>query len=382
MNGIARKKALHRCKIITSTDGGACFATDHGGHQHRSWETRLHTPLVWVRPQEILPRSPLSMVEGVGLQLHCAKHLAWLGRGDLLQVPWCKRFHGLVVVINLWSGFGCTLYALLAAGNRVIALTTEHSDDGTEALLCAFPAAVHLKRVEDVHAEMLQPLLRQLSASVILVGGKNSCHISTSHQPHQLARFVQNITGLPEVRDAFTQVVGWLETTSSVLDEVKCKYDELLNAQHFEIAASHFGWICQNHTCWVSFSSGSLESGINRLVKLWPDFFSLSLPDGHNTGFRIQLTGPKPIPTRVHLENDFTLNMDPRAVMEARAPALHSFTEEFLHEVDHEDATSVAKDVLLRWRSDSQHFPPRAYEARNIVWKGSDPLTLEDAQLS
>ena len=128
----------------------------------------------WRRPQEILPSSPLSMIEGVGLQLHCAKHLAWLGQGDLLQVPWCKRFHGLVVVINLWSGFGCALYALLAASNRVIALTTEHSDDGTETLLSAFPAAVHLKRVEDVHAEMLQPLLRRRSVSVILVGGKIS----------------------------------------------------------------------------------------------------------------------------------------------------------------------------------------------------------------
>ena len=97
------------------------------------------------RPQEILPNSPLSMIEAIGLQLHCAKHLAWLGRGDLLQVPWCTKFHGLVVVINLWSGFGSALYALLAAGNRVIALTTEHSDDGTEALLSAFPATVHLK---------------------------------------------------------------------------------------------------------------------------------------------------------------------------------------------------------------------------------------------
>ena len=133
---------------------------------------------------------------------------------------------------------------------------------------------MHLKRVEDVHAEMLQPLLRRRSASVILVGGKNSCHTSTSDQPHQLARLVHNVTGLPEVRNAFTQVVGWLETTSSVPDEVKCKYDELLNAQHFEIAASDFGWICHNHTCWVSFSSGSLESGINRLVKLWPNFFA------------------------------------------------------------------------------------------------------------
>ena len=249
--------------------------------------------------------------------------------------------------------------------------------------MCAFPAAVHLKRVEHVHAEMLQPLLRRRSASVILVGGTISCHISTSHQPHQLARLVHNITGLLEVRNAFTQVVGWLETTSSAPDEVKCKYDELLSAQHFEIAASDFGRIRHNHPCCLSFSSGSLESGINRLVKLCPDFFSLTLPDVHNTNFRIHFTGPKPIPTRVHFENGFSLNMDPRAVMEARVPALHSFTEEFLHEVDHEDATSVAKDVLLRWRSDSQRFLPRAYEARNLVWKGSDPplwRTLSSAE--
>ena len=29
--------------------------------------------------------------------------------------------------------------------------------------------------------------------------------------------------------------------------------------------------------------------------------------------------------------------------------------------------------MLLRWRSDRQRFPPRAYEARNLLWKGSDP---------
>ena len=69
--------------------------------------------------------------------------------------------------------------------------------------------------------------------------------------------------------------------------------------------------------------------------------------------------------------------------MEARAPALHSFTEEFWHEWDHKNATFVANDVLLRWRSDRQRFPPRAYEARNLVWKGSDPplwRTLSSAE--
>ena len=125
-----------------------------------------------------------------------------------------------------------------------------------------------MRRVEDIQAEMFQPLLRRRLASVILVGGKSPCHSPTSHQPRQLARLVQDITNLPEVREASTQVIGWLETASSAPDEVKRKYDELLGAQHFEIAASDFGWVNQNRTLWVSFSSGSLESGINCLVKL------------------------------------------------------------------------------------------------------------------
>ena len=51
----------------------------------------------------------------------------------------------------------------MAAGDRVIALTTEHSEDGTDALLCEFSSSSTLGTVEDVHAEMLQPLLRRRS---------------------------------------------------------------------------------------------------------------------------------------------------------------------------------------------------------------------------
>ena len=40
------------------------------------------------------------------------------------------------------------------------------------------------------------------------------------------------------------------KTASSAPDEVKCKYDVLLGAQHFEIAASFFGLASQNRTLW------------------------------------------------------------------------------------------------------------------------------------
>ena len=101
-------------------------------------------------------------------------------------------------------------------------------------------------------------------------------------------------------------------------------------------------------------------------------FFSQIRPEEPNRHFKLQFTGPKPIPTRVHIEDGFSLNMDPCEVMKSNAPALVSFTEEFWQEWNHKDATSVADDVLFRWRSDRQRFPPRAYEARNLVWKGSD----------
>ena len=63
---------------------------------------------------------------------------------------------------------------------------------------------------------------------------------SMSEQPHHLFRLVHNITNLPEVQYSCAEVVGWLETTSNVPDEVKCKCDDLLSAQHFELAASDF----------------------------------------------------------------------------------------------------------------------------------------------
>ena len=64
--------------------------------------------------------------------------------------------------------------------------------------------------------------------------------------------------------------------------------------------------------------------------------------------------GPKPIPKRVHIVEGFSLNTDSC-------------------EVSHLEAALVAGVVLIRWRSDRQLFQPHACEARNPVWKGSDP---------
>ena len=107
-------------KHITSADGRVCFATDHGAHQHRSSETCLHTPMerghkrfsrttFWLRKLDYSSIA-LNILRGLSGVICCK---------SLVQI-----FHRLVVVINLRSGFGCALYALLAAGSCVIMLTT------------------------------------------------------------------------------------------------------------------------------------------------------------------------------------------------------------------------------------------------------------------
>ena len=147
--------------------------------------------LLWSeRPKEFFPNN--FLVGKVGLQFHCAKHPAWLERCELLQVPganipWIGCCHQLAVWLRLCS-------VCLIGGRQSRHRVDDHSDDWIDALLREFPATGHLKRVEDVHAEMLQPLLRQF------------CFCAK--KPHNLSRLAHKITNLPEIRNAFTQVVG------------------------------------------------------------------------------------------------------------------------------------------------------------------------------
>ena len=56
------------------------------------------------------------MIEGVGLQLHCAKHLAWLGQGDFVASPLVQEVPRIgccyQLVVWLW------LYSVCPVGSR------------------------------------------------------------------------------------------------------------------------------------------------------------------------------------------------------------------------------------------------------------------------
>ena len=327
-------------------------------HQHRVGEaTENFTRRSSVHCRGSGSADPMRQASGV----------AWARRsfaGHLVQaVPRlgsCRQ-----PVVRLWV-CSVRLVGSRQSCRRVDNRTLRRWDKG---LLCAFPAAVHVRRVEDIQAEMFQPLLRRRSAFVILVGGSSPCHNPTSHQPHQLARLVQDVTNLPEERDASTQVIGWLETASSAPDEVKRKYVELLGAQHFEIAASDFGWVNQNRTLWVSFSSGSLESGINRLVKLWPVFFLTVLAYGSQHRFQNSLHRPEANSCASPYRERFLARHEPTSGHGSASARPLPSPRSFSLDMDPRDVS------LLR---NARAFPAQAYEAKQSRVETVRSTPLED----
>ena len=115
-------------------------------------------------------------------------------------MPWSQPHQGLVLVIDLWSGIGGLLVALLALGVRCIALSAEQSDTLRSSVHQHFPHVVHVKSVEELRGEMLRPVLSRRAFSAIFIGGgppAKETRLSTSdvkvgrtHAPNNLATWL------------------------------------------------------------------------------------------------------------------------------------------------------------------------------------------------
>ena len=87
------------------------------------------------------------------------------------QMPWPQARQGLVLVIDLWSGIGGLLIALLALGVRCIAVSAESQSCLLPAVQKHFPHVVHANSVEALRGVDFLPVLRRRQFSAILVGG-------------------------------------------------------------------------------------------------------------------------------------------------------------------------------------------------------------------
>ena len=75
-------------------------------------------------------------------RLYAAKPVTWRGQGDLPQFPWAKPFKGTWLVVDLWSGIGGLLVALLAMGVHFYAVAAEMDDEAAHCTQVVMPHVV------------------------------------------------------------------------------------------------------------------------------------------------------------------------------------------------------------------------------------------------
>ena len=250
--------------------------------------------LCWQGPAGPQEESGVSQVASA---LQAAKQVTWRGQGELPQMPWSQPHQGLVLVIDLWSGIGGLLVALLALGIRCIALSAEQSDTLRSSVHAHFPHVVHVRSVEELSGEMLRPVLRRRAFSAILIGGGSPCQGNSSlnarrkgwkdprsQQPLHLARITQEIRKVLRDIKQHIPILQFIENVGSAPADVIRKYADIISGTPVAINANQWGWVHRNRIYWLASSVTKLNLG-NRASLQLPDDFSITLRRKPPCGF-------------------------------------------------------------------------------------------------
>ena len=315
-------------------------------------------------------------------RLYGAKPVAWRGRGDLPQVPWSRSARGSWLVLDLWSGMGGLCLALLQCGFHFFAIAAEM--DPIAANLCAsnMPNVIHVRRVESITAAALRPFLRRRQIRGILMGGGSPCQGNSSlnlgrrgiddarsQQPLVMVKLRDDIRALPEAQSL--ELVSFLENVGSMPDSVETTYSDWMEGGPVLIDAAGCGWAHRRRLYWLVGSRGSVAD-----LGQAPDSWEWLDDDAAVT---LQYAGSKALPPRVHLDGGFQFMIDPQHVVEEKGKgAMHTFTREFRHPEDR--MASVSAAAAERFLCDGKRFPPGAYEANSLVWKGPTWRTLSPGE--
>ena len=248
----------------------------------------------------------------LGEEIATAKALAWKGSGELPQLPWKVNIAGTVLVVDLWSGFGGALMAMLSLGIRVIAVALETNKDCTKVAAKNLQNIIHAGNVEQFNVDCLLPILEKRNISAIFIGGGSPCQGNSfanksrkglgderSLQPQWLARHSAAIRALQPVRDKKIGVITWLENVASGLPEVLSAYDELLGASRIKMDAGEFGYVRRNRCFWAQVD------GIPLCELAWTPPPSFDIIGRYSEEPRVSYNGTKPIPSSVKIDGGF-----------------------------------------------------------------------------
>ena len=317
--------------------------------------------------QDITPDWDLSK------RLKAAKPITWRGRGDLLQCNWAPPLHGTWVVVDLWSGIGGLLLALLSMGCHCYAISAENDPFAREAAKRAMPNLIHVDDVAQVRASDFQELLVKRKPRGILVGGGSPCQGNSSlnqdrlglsdprsNQPLHLKRILSEFRELPECEGI--DVVGFLENVGSMPPDVRAQYNEWLGSAPMMIEAGWCGWTKRHRLYWLA----SLHRGLSQDLHP-PRDWQWTLENAKQVT-ELRYKGSKPIPARVAWEDGYTPLFDSKEILAGQLElAMHTFTRAFWHPADR--VPQVSHEAAQRFYEDARQFPPGAYEENSLVWK-------------
>ena len=327
------------------------------------------------QPDTAVPRSLIDYDEEVANRLVGAKHVVWRGRGELPQRPWPVRRRGLWLVLDLWAGFSTTVLALLALGVRCIVLCAECEATPTACLRRSFPNAVHVHRVQYIHAGMFTKLCARRQFEGLLIGGGAPCQGNSYQNPqrrgledprHAEAHEIQRLS--KDLAQFQIPTVSWLENSASAPKAVVEHYSTLMGSQPLATSAAQCGYVDRKRYFWATGPEGSLTKNTIEVPEDW--LIGTSQHRGQAPRKSLEYTGVKPIPPVVHVQNGYSLEIDPRSIVEAGGKgALYPFTRNFYHPRDLE--YKATPPAVARFRADNQQFPPLAYEFKSIAWHGA-----------
>ena len=169
-----------------------------------------------------------------------------------------------MLIVDLWSGFGGTLLALLSMGAQVISVSAENSPEVDAVAHMSMPNTVHVNDVAAIQGQDLLAVIKRRTISVILIGGGAPCQGNSELNKHRrgisdprtvgaihAARIERELrAAAKKVNMALPPVGTWIENVASAPREAIDFYTKIIGSDPILINADQFGYVQRNRLFW------------------------------------------------------------------------------------------------------------------------------------
>ena len=319
----------------------------------------------------------------ISQRLEAAKPAVYRGGGLLPQVSWKVHRTGMVLLVDLWSGFGGSILALLALGMQVIAIAAENAEV-REVCHRNMPNVVHVADVDHIRGKDLIAVIKRRKFAVVMIGGGSPCQGNSElnaqrkgiKDPRTIGAYhVVRIE--KELRQAakdggveLPPVGTFIENVASAPREVIEYYSQLIGAPPVHIGAGQFGYCQRNRLFWGQIDGKPIGNDTSRwyaseiedIQMDWTHYLHGQwCPKANYLG--------KALPKNVRLIGGYRLGIDPEQIIKDKGKgAICTFSREFIHPEDR--MKTVSTQAQHRFLQDGKRFPPGSYEANSLAWKG------------